>query len=77
MLPFITIHKSSDYNMTSNKKRERYPNGISFSVLHNPMYERERMYNVGAGIKFKTLELRTDDISLAERVTFPCRVKIR
>lgn len=66
LLPFITIHKTSDYNITSGKKSERYPNNISFSVLHNPLYASETMYNVGAGIKHKTLELHPDDSALAE-----------
>lgn len=61
LLPFLTIHKTSGYNMVSSKKSDRYPNNISYSVLHNPLYERETMYNVGAGIKNKTLELRTED----------------
>lgn len=68
LLPFITIHKTSTYNMASEKKSERYPNSLSFSVLHNPMYERESMYNVGAGLKHKTLELRPEDTMLAEYI---------
>ena len=68
LLPFITIHKTSDYNVTSNKINERYPNNLSFSVLHNPLYEREKMYNVGAGIKRNNLELHNDDVQLAEYI---------
>lgn len=65
LLPFITIHKTSDYDMASNKKSDKYPNKISFSVLHNPMYAKEEMYNLGAGIKKRTLELRLEDQLLA------------
>jgi hypothetical protein len=64
LLPFITIHKFTESE--SNKESERYPNQISLSVLHNPLYEDEKMYNVGAGIKYSTLELHVDDIQLAE-----------
>jgi hypothetical protein len=64
ILPFITIHKGSESE--SNKESEKYPNQISLSVLHNPLYEDEKMYNVGAGIKYSTLELHSDDMKLAE-----------
>jgi len=66
ILPFITILKTSNYNLASTKKSERYPKNITFSVLHNTLYEQDSMYNVGAGIKHKTLELRQEDIALAE-----------
>lgn len=68
ILPLITINGSSDYNMTSNKKSETYPNKISFSVLYNPLYKEEIMYSVGAGIKQKTLELSHEDLPLAEYI---------
>ena len=64
LLPFITIHKFTEGE--SNKESEKYPNQISLSVLHNPLYEDEVLYNVGAGIKYKTLELHSDDVQLAE-----------
>jgi hypothetical protein len=68
LMPFITIHKTSDYNMISLQATEKYPNQILFSVLHNPLYEQETMYNVGAGIKRKTLEVHHEDIQLAEYI---------
>ena len=68
VLPFITIHTFSAYNFKSEKESERYPNSLSFSVLDNPEYEKEKMYNVGAGIKYSTLELRAEDLQLAEYV---------
>lgn len=64
LLPFITIHKFIEEE--SEKDSDRYPNQISLAVLHNPLYENEAMYNVGAGIKYTTLELHSDDIQLAE-----------
>lgn len=64
ILPFITILKYTED--TNNKESEKYPNQISLSVLHNPLYESEILYNVGAGIKYKTLELHSDDMQLAE-----------
>jgi hypothetical protein len=64
LLPWITIHKFTE--VVSNKESERYPNQISLSVLHNPLYEDEKMYNVGAGIKYSTFELHADDMQLAE-----------
>lgn len=67
ILPFITIHKMiEDDFINRGKESDRYPNQISISVLHNPLYESERLYSVGAGIKWKTLELSHDDMQLAE-----------
>jgi hypothetical protein len=66
ILPFITIHKTTDSLPDSTKQSEKYPNQISISVLHNPLYEADKMYNVGAAIKYKTLELHADDLQLAE-----------
>lgn len=57
VLPFVTILKTSAYNLLSEKDCEKYPNSLTFSVLDNPLYTEERMYHVGTGIKNNTLEL--------------------
>jgi hypothetical protein len=64
ILPFVTIHKITE--KISDKESDRYPNQISLSVLHNPFYENEKLYSVGAAIKYATLDLEVDDMQLAE-----------
>jgi hypothetical protein len=67
LLPFVTLHKITTSSELANlKESERYPNEISLSVLHNPLYEHEKTYNIGAPIKKRTLELRVEDVQLAE-----------
>lgn len=68
ILPFVTILQTSSYNMVSEKKSNQYPNNLTYSVLHNQMYENEKMYNLGAAIKKRTLELSHDDMQLAEYI---------
>jgi hypothetical protein len=64
LLPLICVFKYSD--MEGDKESDKYPSQISLSVLHNPLYESETMYHVGASIKYSTLELNSDDMQLAE-----------
>jgi len=64
ILPFVTIHKTT--GRIGGKESEKYPNRVSLSVLYNPLYKDEKMYNLGAGIKNTTLELEADEIQLAE-----------
>lgn len=68
LLPFITIYRTSEYDLTSDKNSNHYPNNLTYAVLHNPLYEQEKMYNVGAGIKYKTFELRPEDSWLAQYI---------
>ena len=66
-LPFITFHKLTvDVNHEHEKAGESAPTQMCISLLHNPLYESEQLYNVGAGIKNKTFELHQNDIALAE-----------
>lgn len=66
-IPFITIFKTtSEIEETSTKESQKYPKRITFSPLHNPIFEKEKLYTVGAGIKYSTLELNIDDTPLAQ-----------
>lgn len=68
-MPFITIFKTSRHNPASDKISDRYPNSLSFSVLYNPLYAKEALYHVGAGIKQKIFELRPEDAAFAEWIS--------
>ncbi len=65
VLPFITILRITE-DISMLKESEKYPNHLSLSVLHNPLYNQDIMYSVGAAIKKKSLELRSDDVQLSE-----------
>lgn len=68
-IPFITIFKTtSDTESIATKESQKYPKRITFSPLHNPVFEKEKLYTVGAGIKYSTLGLTADDIVLAQYV---------
>lgn len=69
IFPLITIFDISDCNIKSDNKSDRYPNDLSFSVVHNPNYEKEKMYNLGAIRKLKILELRHEDTRLATHIS--------
>ena len=52
--------------MTSDIPSKRYPNKITLALLYNPLCKNDKRYFIGAPIKKATLELRPEDLYLAD-----------
>jgi len=66
IIPLVTVFGTSGHNLESDEELKKYPNVVEFSLFHNPEYEKEMLYRVGAAIKKKTLSSHENDILFSQ-----------